>query len=74
VAAVQLTCREAAELCGVRRQSLHRWIKEWKVERLVAASNPTSCLGVQIEKPALAALDAIHRLRPEAASFGTCPT
>jgi transposase-like protein len=26
-----------AELCGVRRQSVYVWIKEWKVERLVDA-------------------------------------
>lgn len=26
-----------AQLCGVRRQSVYLWIKEWRVERLVDA-------------------------------------
>jgi hypothetical protein len=39
-----------AKLCGVRRQSVYWWIKEWKVERLVDALKLSRASGIPIEK------------------------
>ena len=39
-----------ARLCGVRRQSIYLWIKEWKVERLVDALKLSRASGIAIEK------------------------
>jgi hypothetical protein len=47
-----------ATLCGVRRQSVYWWIKEWKVERLVDALKLSRASGIPIEKLAGAAFDA----------------
>jgi hypothetical protein len=51
-AAVELAGGAAAvaELCGVRRQSVYWWIKEWKVERLVDALKLSRASGIPIEK------------------------
>ena len=38
------------KLCGVRRQSVYWWIKEWKVERLVDALKLSRASGIPIEK------------------------
>src|SRR5215470_14768983 len=46
-----------AKLCGVRRQSVYWWIKEWKVERLVDALKLSQASGIPIEKLAGAAFD-----------------
>jgi hypothetical protein len=47
-----------AKLCGVRRQSVYWWIKEWKVERLIDALKLSRASGIPIEKLAGAAFDA----------------
>jgi transposase-like protein len=47
-----------ARLCGVRRQSIYLWIKEWKVERLVDALNLSRASGISIEKYAGGMIDA----------------
>src|SRR5258708_18958618 len=39
-----------AGLCGVRRQSVYDWIKEWKVERLVDALQLAQASGIPIER------------------------
>ena len=39
-----------ARLCGVRRQSVYLWIKEWKVERLVDALKLSRASGIPVEK------------------------
>ena len=39
-----------ARLCGVRRQSIYLWIKEWRVERLVDALKLSRASGSPIEK------------------------
>jgi transposase-like protein len=39
-----------AKLCGVSRQSVYWWIKEWKVERLVDALKLSRASGIPIEK------------------------
>ena len=39
-----------AALCGVHRQSVYVWIKEWKVERLVDALKLAKASGIPIEK------------------------
>ena len=51
-AAVELAggASAVAELCGVRRQSVYWWIKEWKVERLVDAIKLSRASGIPIEK------------------------
>jgi hypothetical protein len=51
-AAVELAGGAAAvaELCGVRRQSVYWWIKEWKVERLVDALKLSRASGIPVEK------------------------
>ena len=48
-----------AELCGVRRQSVYDWIKEWKVERLVDALKLARASGIPIEKLAGEAIEAV---------------
>jgi transposase-like protein len=47
-----------ARLCGVRRQSIYLWIKEWKVERLVDALKLSRASGIPIEKFAGGMIDA----------------
>jgi transposase-like protein len=47
-----------ARLCGVRRQSIYLWIKEWKVERLVDALKLSRASGIPIEKFAGEIVDA----------------
>ena len=51
-AAVELAGGAAAvaKLCGVSRQSVYWWIKEWKVERLVDALRLSRASGIPIEK------------------------
>jgi transposase-like protein len=39
-----------ARLCGVSRQSVYLWIKEWKVDRLVDALKLSRASGISIEK------------------------
>jgi hypothetical protein len=39
-----------ARLCGVRRQSIYLWIKEWRVERLVDALKLSHASGIPVEK------------------------
>lgn len=46
-----------AKLCGVSRQSVYWWIKEWKVERLVDAIKLSRASGIPIEKLAGEAFD-----------------
>jgi hypothetical protein len=46
-----------AEMCGVRRQSVYWWIKEWKVERLVDALKLSRASGIPIEKLAAEPVD-----------------
>lgn len=53
-----------AELCGVRRQSVYVWIKEWKVERLVDALKLSRASGIPIEKLAGYAFDASETKGP----------
>jgi len=48
-----------AELCGVHRQSVYVWIKEWKVERLVDALKLAKASGIPIERLAGEPLEAI---------------
>ena len=59
-AAVELAGGAAAvaKMCGVRRQSVYWWIKEWKVERLVDALKLSRASGIPIEKLAGEALDS----------------
>ena len=47
-----------ARLCGVRRQSIYLWIKEWKVDRLVDALKLSRASGIAIEKFASGMIDA----------------
>ena len=62
-AAVDLAGGAAAvsRLCGVRRQSVYWWIKEWKVERLVDALKLSRASGVPIEKLAGESFDESGR-------------
>ena len=39
-----------ARLCGVRRQSIYLWIKEWSVDRLVDALKLSRASGIPVEK------------------------
>jgi transposase-like protein len=39
-----------AKLCGIRRQTVYWWIKEWKVERLIDALKLSRASGIPIEK------------------------
>ena len=52
-----------AELCGVRRQSVYDWIKEWKVERLVDALKLAQASGIPIERLAGEATEAVKSKR-----------
>lgn len=47
-----------AKLCGVHRQSVYWWIREWKVERLVDALKLSRASGIPIEKLAGEAFDS----------------
>jgi hypothetical protein len=58
-----------AELCGVRRQSVYWWIKEWKVERLVDALKLSRASGVPIEKLAAEPLDPDNTAEPGRAAI-----
>jgi len=49
-----------ARLCGVRRQSVHLWIKEWRVERLVDALKLSRASGIPIENLAGEAFDKLE--------------
>jgi transposase-like protein len=49
-----------ARLCGVRRQSVYLWIKEWRVERLVDALKLSRASGIPIEKLAGEAFDKLE--------------
>jgi transposase-like protein len=53
-----------AELCGVQRQTVYVWIKQWKVERLVDALKLSRASGVPIEKLAGYAFEASETTRP----------
>jgi hypothetical protein len=59
-AAVELAGGAAAvaKLCGVRRQSVYWWIKEWKVERLVDALKLSRASGIPVEKFASEIIDS----------------
>jgi hypothetical protein len=37
-------------LCGVSRQTVYWWIKEWKVERLVDALKLSRASGISVDK------------------------
>jgi len=50
-----------AALCGIHRQSVYEWIKEWRVERLIDALKLAEASGIPIEK---LAGEPIHPLRP----------
>jgi transposase-like protein len=39
-----------AKLCGVNRQSVYIWIREWRVERLIDALKLSRASGIPIEK------------------------
>jgi hypothetical protein len=38
------------KLCGVSRQSVYSWIREWRVERLTDALKLSQASGISIEK------------------------
>ena len=54
-----------ARLCGVRRQSIYLWIKEWKVERLVDALKLSRASGIPIEKFAGTMIDPEQSKQPK---------
>ncbi len=62
-----------AELCGVRRQSVYVWIKEWKVERLVDALKLAQASGIPIEKLAGYAFDSSQTKSPRPRPTQTKP-
>ena len=62
-----------AELCGVRRQSVYVWIKEWKVERLVDALKLARASGIPIEKLAGYAFDSSETKSPRSRPTQTKP-
>jgi hypothetical protein len=39
-----------ARLCGVSRQTVYWWIKEWKVDRLVDALRLSRASGIPVER------------------------
>jgi transposase-like protein len=39
-----------ARLCGVSRQSVYSWIREWRVERLTDALKLSHASGIPVEK------------------------
>jgi transposase-like protein len=47
-----------AELCGVSRQSVYSWIREWRVERLTDALTLSKASGIPIEKFAGKTIDS----------------
>jgi len=61
-----------AELCGVRRQSVYWWIKEWKVERLVDALKLSRASGIPIEKLAAEPVDPASTAEPTEAASKRC--
>ena len=65
-AAIELAGGAAAvsELCGVRRQTVYVWIKQWRVERLVDALKLSRASGVPIEKLAGYAFDTSDTTNP----------
>src|ERR1039457_1255672 len=63
-----------AELCGVRRQSVYVWIKEWKVERLVDALKLSRASGIPIEKLAGYDFDSRETKKPRAGQLKQNPT
>jgi DNA-binding transcriptional regulator YdaS (Cro superfamily) len=70
-AAVQLAGGPSAvaELCGVSRQSVYWWIKEWKLERLVDALKSSRASGVPIEKLAAESIDPDNIAEPRKAAI-----
>lgn len=52
-----------AQLCGVHRQSVYVWIKEWKVERLVDALKLARASRIPIEKLAGEPIEAVKPRR-----------
>jgi hypothetical protein len=52
-----------ARLCGVRRQSIYLWIKEWSVERMVDALKLSRASSIPIEKFAGGVVDALKLSR-----------
>ncbi len=62
-----------AELCGVRRQSVYVWIKDWKVERLVDALKLAQASGIPIEKLAGYAFDSSQTKSPKPRPTQTNP-
>lgn len=62
-AAIELAGGPAAvaELCGVHRQSVYVWIKEWKVERLVDALKLSRASGIPIERLAGEEIQPVKR-------------
>ncbi len=62
-----------AQLCGVRRQSVYVWIKEWKVERLVDALKLAQASGIPIEKLAGYAFDSSQTKSPKPRPTQTKP-
>jgi transposase-like protein len=51
-AAVELAggVQAVASLCGVSRQSVYSWIREWRVERLTDALKLSQASGIPMEK------------------------
>ena len=51
-AAVELAggAMAVAKLCGVTRQLVYIWVKEWRVERLIDALKLSRASGIPIEK------------------------
>jgi transposase-like protein len=39
-----------AKLCGVSRQTVYSWIREWRVERLTEAVKLSQASGIPVEK------------------------
>lgn len=62
-----------AELCGVRRQSVYVWIKEWKVERLVDALKLAHASGIPIERLAGQATEAVKPKKTSASRAQSKP-
>ena len=54
-----------ARLCGVNRQSVYIWIKEWRVERLIDALKLSRASGIPIEKLAGDAYRPDHIPQPK---------
>jgi len=71
-AAVELAggVNAVAKLCGVRRQSVYWWIKEWKIERLVDALKLSRASGIPIEKLAAESVDVDGDPKPKGPDSG----